>query len=195
VHDATRQGQTYDARGRPSGGGGRHRARLHRHREGLSGEHKGLVLLRKTRYLVYLERNPRVATVTADDRPTTPATLVLDAARSKTALGSLQGRLDGSAWYLLRMHQTSGHRLPGQPLQRAAGKHRAESSPAGLTADATGIAPAVWAGRATRTIGWGVCGLRAWPWLDRRSGTPQVSRIDGRGDWGRARGWSGYLPA
>ncbi|APD49170.1 phosphohydrolase [Synechococcus sp. SynAce01] len=125
--------------------------------EGLSGDNKEPWLLRKTRYLASLERKPESSLrVTAADKAHNARDMVLDARRDPNSWDRFKAGLDGSAWYLLRMHQTLSHRLPGSRSSELLGRSVREilASEAYLRLTPTGIAPAVWAaGYAERSMG------------------------------------------
>jgi len=71
-------------------------------------------LLRKTRYLDSLAGKPLASLlVTAADKAHNAGDMVLDARRDPTMWSKFNAGLDGSAWYLLRMHQALVDRLPG----------------------------------------------------------------------------------
>jgi len=63
-------------------------------------------LLRKTRYLDSLARKPISSLlVTAADKAHNAGDMVLDARRDPAMWSKFNAGLDGSAWYLLQMHQ------------------------------------------------------------------------------------------
>jgi len=152
----------------PSGWGGRHRARLHRHNSGLAHNKEPLACCANA-LSGFLERNPR-ASLTGDGptRRTTPRHGASTPAAIPT-VGSLQGRpRTAGAWYLLRIAPR-----PQPPPARAApascGKIRAGDScvQRGLTtADAQPHAPGG-VGGGSRSDRWGqVARAEVWPWLD-----------------------------
>ena len=70
-------------------------------------------LLRKTRYLASLAGKPLTSLlVTAADKAHNAGDMVLDARRDPGMWRKFNAGLDGSAWYLLRMHQELVDRLP-----------------------------------------------------------------------------------
>ena len=70
-------------------------------------------LLRKTRYIDSLAKKPISSLlVTAADKAHNAGDMVLDARRDPTIWRKFNAGLDGSAWYLLRMHQVLVKRLP-----------------------------------------------------------------------------------
>ena len=70
-------------------------------------------LLRKTRYLESLASKPISSLlVTAADKAHNAGDMVLDARRDPAMWSKFNAGLDGSAWYLLRMHQELMERLP-----------------------------------------------------------------------------------
>ena len=70
-------------------------------------------LLRKTRYLASLEHKPLASLlVTAADKAHNAGDMVLDARRDPAMWSKFSAGLDGSAWYLQRMHQELVDRLP-----------------------------------------------------------------------------------
>ena len=70
-------------------------------------------LLRKTRYLASLEHKPLASLlVTAADKAHNAGDMVLDSPRDPAMWSKFNAGLDGSAWYLMRMHQELVGRLP-----------------------------------------------------------------------------------
>ena len=70
-------------------------------------------LLRKTRYLASLAGKPLTSLlVTAADKAHNAGDMVLDSRRDPGMWRKFNAGLDGSAWYLLRMHQELVDRLP-----------------------------------------------------------------------------------
>ncbi|MCB4395238.1 HD domain-containing protein [Synechococcus sp. HB1133] len=70
-------------------------------------------LLRKTRYLASLAGKPLSSLlVTAADKAHNAGDMVLDSRRDPAMWSKFNAGLDGSAWYLLRMHQALVDRLP-----------------------------------------------------------------------------------
>jgi (p)ppGpp synthase/HD superfamily hydrolase len=105
-------------------------------------------LLRKTRYIASLEQKPKASLlVTAADKAHNAGDMVLDARRDPSMWSKFNAGLEGSAWYLLRMHQQLKHRLPGsrsvERLGEAVSEVLASESYRRLVPD--GLAPAVWA--------------------------------------------------
>lgn len=112
-----------------------------------SGE-KAPWLLRKTRYLDSLIHKPETSLlVTAADKAHNARDMVLDARRDPAMWSKFNAGLDGSAWYLLRMHQQLSHRLP----QSRSSELRGESVREILASESyqrlvpAGMAAAVWA--------------------------------------------------
>jgi (p)ppGpp synthase/HD superfamily hydrolase len=105
-------------------------------------------LLRKTRYIASLEHKPEASLlVTAADKAHNAGDMVLDSRRDPSMWSKFNAGLEGSAWYLLRMHQQLKHRLPGsrsvERLGEAVREVLASESYRRLVPD--GLAPAVWA--------------------------------------------------
>jgi (p)ppGpp synthase/HD superfamily hydrolase len=105
-------------------------------------------LLRKTRYIASLEHKPDTSLlVTAADKAHNAGDMVLDARSNAAMWSKFNAGLEGSAWYLLRMHQQLKHRLPGsrsvERLGEAVNEVLASESYRRLVPD--GLAPAVWA--------------------------------------------------
>ena len=70
-------------------------------------------LLRKTRYLASLAGKPLTSLlVTTADKAHNAGDMVLDARRDPAMWNKFNAGLDGSAWYLQRMHQELVDRLP-----------------------------------------------------------------------------------
>ena len=70
-------------------------------------------LLRKTRYLDSLAKKPISSLlVTAADKAHNAGDMVLNARRDPAMWSKFNAGLDGSAWYLMRMHQELVDRLP-----------------------------------------------------------------------------------
>jgi len=73
--------------------------------------------------------------------------MVLDARRDPSSWERFNAGLDGTAWYLLRIHQTLSHRLPASRSTELLGdavKEILTSESYGRLVPA-GLAPAVWA--------------------------------------------------
>ncbi len=105
-------------------------------------------LLRKRRYVASLEHKPLDSLlVTAADKAHNARDMVLDARRNLRSWERFNAGIDGTAWYLLRIHQTLSHRLPGSRSNELLGEAVKEI----LTSDVygrlvpAGLAPAVWA--------------------------------------------------
>ncbi|MDM7938642.1 MAG: HD domain-containing protein [Cyanobium sp. CZS 48M] len=114
----------------------------------LPGAIKEPWLLRKTRYLASLEHKSEGALrVTAADKAHNARDMVLDARRDPALWNRFNAGLDGSAWYLLRMHQGLSHRLPASRSNELLGEAVREILASGPYARLVpaGIAPAVWA--------------------------------------------------
>ena len=70
-------------------------------------------LLRKTRYLDSLGHKPvESLLVTAADKAHNAGDMVLDARRNQEMWSTFNAGLDGSCWYLMRMHQELSQQLP-----------------------------------------------------------------------------------
>lgn len=70
-------------------------------------------LLRKTRYLASLQNKPLSSLlVTAADKAHNAGDMVMDARKDPAMWSKFNAGLEGSAWYLLRMHQELADRLP-----------------------------------------------------------------------------------
>jgi (p)ppGpp synthase/HD superfamily hydrolase len=112
------------------------------------GAEKEPWLLRKTRYIASLEHKPDASLlVTAADKAHNAGDMVLDARRDPSMWSKFNAGLEGSAWYLLRMHQQLNRRLSGsrsvERLGEAVSEVLASESYRRLVPE--GIAPAVWA--------------------------------------------------
>ena len=105
-------------------------------------------LLRKTRYLDALAHKPETSTlVTAADKAHNARDMVLDARRDPAMWLKFNAGLEGSAWYLLRMHQQLSHRLPHSRSSELLGEAEREilaSAPFQRIVP-EGMAAAVWA--------------------------------------------------
>jgi (p)ppGpp synthase/HD superfamily hydrolase len=105
-------------------------------------------LLRKTRYLGALAHKPEHSLlVTAADKAHNARDMVLDARRDPEMWVKFNAGLEGSAWYLLRMHQQLSHRLPQSRSTELLGESVREilaSAPFQRIVP-EGIAAAVWA--------------------------------------------------
>jgi (p)ppGpp synthase/HD superfamily hydrolase len=105
-------------------------------------------LVRKTRYIASLERKPAASLlVTAADKAHNARDMVFDARRDPAMWSKFNAGLDGTAWYLLRMHQSLCRQLPGSRSVASLGESIEEilASEPYRTLTPTGIAPAVWA--------------------------------------------------
>ena len=118
--------------------------------EGLTGVGKEPWLVRKTRYVASLEHKSETSLlVTAADKAHNARDMVLDARRDPASWDRFKAGLDGTAWYLLRIHQTLSHRLSGSRSNELLGEAVNEI----LTSEAYGrlvphgVAPAAWAAR------------------------------------------------
>jgi (p)ppGpp synthase/HD superfamily hydrolase len=105
-------------------------------------------LLRKTRYIASLEHKPEASLlVTAADKAHNAGDMVLDARRDPSMWSKFNAGLEGSAWYLLRMHQQLNRRLSGsrsvERLGEAVSEVLASESYRRLVPEE--LAPAVWA--------------------------------------------------
>jgi (p)ppGpp synthase/HD superfamily hydrolase len=107
-------------------------------------------LLRKTRYVASLEHKPLDSLlVTAADKAHNARDMVLDARRdpSPSYRKRFNAGIDGTAWYLLRIHQTLSHRLHNSRSTELLGEAVKEI----LTSEVygrlvpAGLAPSVWA--------------------------------------------------
>jgi (p)ppGpp synthase/HD superfamily hydrolase len=105
-------------------------------------------LLRKTRTIVSLEHKPKASLlVTAADKAHNAGDMVLDARRDPAMWSQFNAGLEGSAWYLLRMHQQLKRQLPQSRSVERLGEAVSEI----LLMDSykrlvpEGFAPAVWA--------------------------------------------------
>ena len=105
-------------------------------------------LLRKTRYVASLEHKPMTSLlVTAADKAHNARDMVLDARRDAGMWSKFNAGLDGTAWYLLRIHQTLSHRLPGSRSNELLGEavHEILACDAYRHLVPAGSAPAEWA--------------------------------------------------
>ncbi len=116
--------------------------------EGLTGVVKEPWRLRKTRYLASLDHKSEGSLrVTAADKAHNARDMVLDARRDPSSWERFNAGLEGTAWYLLRIHQTLSHRLSGSRSTELLGEAVQEilaSDGYGRLVPA-GLAPAVWA--------------------------------------------------
>jgi (p)ppGpp synthase/HD superfamily hydrolase len=105
-------------------------------------------LLRKTRTIASLEHKPDASLlVTAADKAHNAGDMVLDARRDPGMWSKFNAGLEGSAWYLLRMHQQLKHRLPKSRSVERLGESMSEvlASESYRRLVPGGLAPAVWA--------------------------------------------------
>lgn len=120
-----------------------------------TGGEKEPWLLRKTRYIASLEAKPEASLlVTAADKAHNAGDMVLDARRDPAMWSKFNAGLEGSTWYLLRMHQQLKNRLPQSRSVQRLGEAVVEilSSEPYRRVVPKGLAPAVWAaGYADRT--------------------------------------------
>ena len=114
----------------------------------VAGGEKEPWLLRKTRYIEHLQSaQPDALLVSAADKAHNARDMVLDARRDAAMWSKFNAGLEGSAWYLLRLHQTFCHRLPGSRSVELLGASVQEilSSEAYRSGVPEGLEPAVWA--------------------------------------------------
>jgi len=105
-------------------------------------------LLRKTRYIEHLQSaSPDSLLVSAADKAHNARDMVLDARKDAAMWTKFNAGLEGSAWYLLRLHQTFSHRLTGSRSVELLGESVQEilASEAYRACVPDRIAPAVWA--------------------------------------------------
>jgi (p)ppGpp synthase/HD superfamily hydrolase len=105
-------------------------------------------LLRKTRYITSLEHKPEASLlVTAADKAHNAGDMVLDAIEKPEMWSKFNAGLEGSAWYLLRMHQQLKRHLPKSRSVKRLGEAVSEilALESYLQIVPEGIAPAVWA--------------------------------------------------
>jgi (p)ppGpp synthase/HD superfamily hydrolase len=113
-----------------------------------AGGEKEPWLLRKTRYIEHLQSAALDSLlVSAADKAHNARDMVLDARRDPTMWSKFNAKLEGSAWYLLRLHQTFSHRLSGSRSVELLGESVQEilASDTYRACVPEGIAPAVWA--------------------------------------------------
>ena len=116
--------------------------------EGLTGAAKEPWLVRKSRYMAALDHKSEGSLrVTAADKAHNARDMVLDARRDRRSWERFNSGLDGTAWYLLRIHQSLSHRLPGSRSNELLGESVKEILASDAYRDLVprGIAPAVWA--------------------------------------------------
>ncbi len=116
--------------------------------QGLTGAGKEPWLVRKTRYVASLDHKSAASLlVTAADKAHNALDQVLDGRRDPNIWERFRAGLDGTAWYLLRIHQTLSHRLPASRSTELLGEAVKEilASEAYRRIVPHGIAPAVWA--------------------------------------------------
>ncbi|WP_094556420.1 HD domain-containing protein [Synechococcus sp. 1G10] len=105
-------------------------------------------LVRKTRYVASLEHKPLDSLlVTAADKAHNARDMVLDARRDPSSWERFNAGLDGTAWYLLRIHQTLSHRMPGSRSNELLGDavNKILRSQSYDRIIPSGISPLVWA--------------------------------------------------
>jgi (p)ppGpp synthase/HD superfamily hydrolase len=115
-------------------------------------------LLRKSRYIASLEhKSSGGLRVTAADKAHNARDMVLDARRDPRSWERFNAGLEGTAWYLLRMHQSLSHRLPASRSTELLGEAVKEilSSEAYQRLVPAGLAPAVWAAGHAERLGSG----------------------------------------
>ena len=113
-----------------------------------SGAEKEAWLERKTRHLAHLQQASLDALlICAADKAHNARDVVLDARRDPSSWQRFSGGLEGSAWFLLRVHQLLSHRLPESRSVRLLGESVQEilRSKPYSSCMPQGIAPAVWA--------------------------------------------------
>jgi (p)ppGpp synthase/HD superfamily hydrolase len=113
-----------------------------------AGGEKEPWLLRKTRYIEHLQNaSPDSLLVSAADKAHNARDMVLDARRDAGMWTKFNAGLEGSAWYLLRLHQTFSHRLTASRSVELLGESVQEilASEAYRAFVPEGTAPAVWA--------------------------------------------------
>jgi (p)ppGpp synthase/HD superfamily hydrolase len=114
-------------------------------------------LLRKIRYLDALAHKPETSLlVTAADKAHNACDMVLDARRDPAMWSKFNAGVEGSTWYLLRMHQQLSHRLPHSRSTELLGEAVREilASETYQRAVPQGMAAAVWAASyAKRQVG------------------------------------------
>jgi (p)ppGpp synthase/HD superfamily hydrolase len=114
-------------------------------------------LLRKIRYLDALAHKPETSLlVTAADKAHNARDMVLDARRDPAMWSKFNAGVEGSTWYLLRMHQQLSHRLPHSRSTELLGEAVREilASETYQRAVPQGMAAAVWAASyAKRQVG------------------------------------------
>jgi (p)ppGpp synthase/HD superfamily hydrolase len=116
--------------------------------EGWSGAEKEPWLLRKSRFLRRLPELPdRSLLVIAADKAHNASDMALDARSDPAIWSRFSGGVEGTAWYLLRVHQQLSRRLPGSRSVERLGEAVSEilNSPLYLRQVPRGMAPAVWA--------------------------------------------------
>jgi (p)ppGpp synthase/HD superfamily hydrolase len=113
-------------------------------------------LLRKTRYITSLEHKPEASLlVTAADKAHNAGDMVLDARRNPAMWSKFNAGMEGSAWYLLRMHQQLKRRLPKSRSVKQLGEAVSEilTSAGYRQLVPEGITPAVWAAGYAERLG------------------------------------------
>jgi (p)ppGpp synthase/HD superfamily hydrolase len=116
--------------------------------EGLIGERKEPWIVRKTRYVASFEHKPLASLlVAAADKAHNARDMALDARREPGSWNRFEAGIDGTVWYLLRIHQSLSHRLPKSRSNELLGEAVQEilASDVFRRGVPRGIAPAVWA--------------------------------------------------
>jgi (p)ppGpp synthase/HD superfamily hydrolase len=112
------------------------------------GSKKEAWLTRKTRYVASLEHKPLDSLlVTAADKAHNARDQVMDGRRDPASWERFNAGLEGTAWYLLRIHQVLSHRLPDSRSNELLGEAVTEilHTPAFIRCVPRGLAPSVWA--------------------------------------------------
>jgi len=105
-------------------------------------------LLRKTRYITSLKSKPDASLlVTAADKAHNASDMVIDSGRDSTIWSRFTAGLEGSLWYLLRMHQQLHSRMPNSRSIERLGDalNVIISTDTYLRLVPQGIEPAIWA--------------------------------------------------
>jgi (p)ppGpp synthase/HD superfamily hydrolase len=119
-------------------------------------------LTRKTRYVASLEHKPLDSLlVTAADKAHNARDQVLDGRRDPASWERFNAGLEGTAWYLLRIHQLLSHRLPGSRSNELLGEAVMEilHTPAFIRRVPRGLAPSVWAAGYAQRLAAGVAAV------------------------------------
>ena len=107
-------------------------------------------LVRKARYIASMDgKSEGSLRVTAADKAHNARDMVLDARRNVRSWERFNAGLDGTAWYLLRIHQNLNFYLPGSRSNELLGESVEEilASDAYLALVPPGILPEVWAAK------------------------------------------------